>query len=190
MSALVASLQGLGAAGRERVLEQNTLYDTPGSNLRRGGCLLRLRVETPAASSLVPAGLHGAVLTFKASPVRETQGRKRTATKGLYKEKLERELAVRELTCWRRTLAVLGFHSGFRYEKYRSSFRLSHLHVDLDETPVGDFLELEGSPRSIQRVASALGYTSCDYIRATYWELYVADCKRKGSLVENMVFDT
>ena len=67
---LVRRLQSLGAVGRGRVLEQNTLYDTPESDLRRSGCLLRLRVETPAASSLVPPGLPGAVLTSKAPPVR------------------------------------------------------------------------------------------------------------------------
>jgi adenylate cyclase class IV len=57
-------------------------------------------------------------------------------------------------------LELLGFRPGFRYEKYRASFRLPNLHVDLDETPAGNFLELEGSPKAIERVAHALGYSA------------------------------
>ena len=186
---LLRRLQSLGAAGRGRVLEQNTLYDTPESDLRRSGCLLRLRVETPAASSLVPPGLPAAVLTSKAPPVREPHKRGRAVTESRYKERLERELAVQHPARWGHALDLLGFRPCFRYEKYRASFRLPNLHVDLDETPAGNFLELEGSPKAIERAAHALGYKRRDYIRATYWELYAAECKRKGRAVGNMVFD-
>jgi adenylate cyclase class 2 len=113
----------------------------------------------------------------------------RNAAKPRYKEKLERELTIRRPNRWPGRLKALGFRPAFRYEKYRTSLRLPRLHVDLDETPVGNFLELEGSPLAIERVAGALGYTSRDYLRDTYWELYAADCKRKGRIPGNMVFD-
>ena len=89
---------------------------------------------------------------------------------------------------WPHILKTLGFRPAFRYEKYRTSLRLGRLHVDLDETPVGGFLELEGAPEAIESTARALGYARRDYLRATYWDLYAADCKRRGRAIENMVF--
>ena len=182
LPALIGRLKRLGAIVRGRVLERNTLYDTPGSDLRRGGCLLRLRLETPAASPPVRAGLPRAVLTFKAPLASKRQNR--------YKEKLERELVIRHPGRLLRTLKELDFRPGFRYEKYRTSWRLPGLHLDLDETPVGNFLELEGLPTAIERVADTLGYAHRDYLRTTYWELYAADCERKGRVATNMMFDT
>ena len=78
----------------------------------------------------------------------------------------------------------------FRYEKFRTAYRLprSRLHLDLDETPVGVFLELEGEPRAIDRAARALGFAPSDYIRGTYWDVYAADCRRRGRIRRNMVF--
>ena len=49
-----------------------------------------------------------------------------------------------------------GLEPWFRYEKYRSTYRLPGLpgvKVELDETPIGDFLEVEGAARGIDRAA-------------------------------------
>ena len=57
MPALVRKLRSLKVRHLHgRVFEQNTLYDTPDSDFRSAGRLLRLRVETPARSRLLPAG--------------------------------------------------------------------------------------------------------------------------------------
>ena len=110
-----------------------------------------------------------------------------------YKEKLERELVVPgSPTHWDRKLRSLGLRPGFRYDKIRSTFRLRRLPglaIELDETPAGTFLELEGLPHDIDRAARALGYSSRDYYRGTYWDVYVADCRRRGITPRNMVFD-
>jgi adenylate cyclase class 2 len=188
LAALLGRLQRLRAVNLGRVFERNTLYDTPGADLRRAGCLLRLRIQTPAGSSLVPPGAPSAVVTSKAPPP-ATPARGRAA-EARYKERLERELAVTHPNRWPHILETLGFRPAFRYEKYRTSLRLGRLHVDLDETPVGGFLELEGAPRAIETTARALGYTRRDYLCSTYWDLYAADCKRRGRAVGNMVFDT
>jgi adenylate cyclase, class 2 len=180
LPALVRSLKRLGAKLHGRVLEQNTLYDTPSADFRRRGCLLRLRIETPAPSELLPGGARCAILTSKA-PVPEPGGRSR------YKERLERELAVEAPARWPSALRVIGLRPSFRYEKYRTTFRLPNLHLDLDETPVGTFLELEGPPRAIDRVARALGYAPGEYIKGTYWDLYAADCRRRGRRPGNML---
>jgi adenylate cyclase class 2 len=44
------------------------------------------------------------------------------------------------------------------YEKYRTTYMLGNVEVDLDEMPTGDFLEIEGPDgESIQRAAQQLG---------------------------------
>jgi adenylate cyclase, class 2 len=180
---LVRKLRRLGATHCGRVLERNTLYDTPDSDFRCRGLLLRVRTETPAPSTHVPAGPRRAVLTFKAPPSRHAP----RASKR-YKERLETELAIQHPANWPKILRALGLRPAFRYEKYRSSFNLGTLHADLDETPAGTFLELEGRPAQIDRAARALGYSPRDYMQATYWDIYAADCRRRGRIPKNMLF--
>ena len=179
--ALRRTLRRLGATSLGRVLERNALYDTPGGDLRRRGRLLRLRIETPAGLPGARGGSRRGVITAKA-PVRSPSGSR-------YKEKLEREREVRIPERWPSVLRALGMQPAFRYEKYRTAYRLPGLHLDLDETPVGDFLEIEGAPRGIDRAARALGFSPRDYIRGTYWDLYAAECRRRGRFPENMLFE-
>jgi len=180
LSELLRKIRRLHCVCKGRVFERNVLYDTPEGDFRRRGWLLRLRVETPAASKLLPAGRASAVVTSKA-PIPASRSSR-------YKEKLEREVAVRRPQSWADTLLSLGLYPAFCYEKCRTTFRLSGLHLELDETPVGAFLELEGSPRAIDRAARALGYAARDYFRGTYWDLYAAACRRAGKPIRNMVF--
>jgi adenylate cyclase, class 2 len=188
MAALLKKIRRLGAVSHGRVLEENILYDTPDSDFRRRGRLLRLRIETAAPdvsqTSLTRAydgRRQRAILTSKA-PV-AVSGTLR------YKEKLETETSVADIQSWKQAVKALGLHEGFRYEKYRTSFHLDSTHLDLDETPVGIFLEIEGSPRSIDRIARRLGFLARDYMRYTYWDLYAADCRRRGRKIENMLFE-
>src|SRR5579862_2393001 len=44
---MLRKLENLGARYESRVLERNTLYDTPDSDFRHHGALLRIRAETP-----------------------------------------------------------------------------------------------------------------------------------------------
>ncbi len=176
VSALLHNLRLIRATSRGRVFERNTIYDTPDSSLRRAGCLLRLRIETPVSP---PRGRLRAILTSKA-PLRSPSPR--------YKERLERELVIRKPRHWPHLLRSSGFNPVFRYEKYRTTFRLSGLELDLDETPIGTFLELEGAPGKIDRIARALGFSPRDYIRATYGELYAAHSRRHGRFPRNMLF--
>src|ERR1700722_14137626 len=85
-------LATLGARCESRVLERNTLYDTPDSDFRRRGALLRIRAETArplaGAQERSPArrsATHRTILTSKApAALRSLRDRR-------YKEKLERE---------------------------------------------------------------------------------------------------
>lgn len=177
---LIRQLRRLGAVAGGRVLERNALYDTSDSDFRRRGRLLRLRVETPAPVGAIRGGRRRAVITSKA-PVPGSESSR-------YKQKLEREQGVPSPERWNRILRSIGLRRSFGYEKYRTEFRLPGLHLDLDETPVGNFLELEGAPRDIDRVARRLGYSPRDYIRGTYWDLYTTDCRRRRRIPRNMLF--
>jgi len=182
---ILGRLSKLGAVLRGRVHEQNTLFDTRDSSFWRHGRLLRLRIQTPAPGNGSRGGPRTIILTAKAPP---SSGRLSSPKKMPFKERLESEVAVEKRLRWPRVLGELGFRAGFRYEKYRTSFRLGGLHLDLDETPVGNFLELEGAPSAIRRTARALGFVPKEHIRATYWDLYVADCRRAKRKPGNMVF--
>ncbi len=180
LSGVIREISSLRADCSGRVLERNTLFDTPDEDLRRRRRLLRIRIETSAPSSKVRGGLPRTIITSK-SPAP-------ASASSPYKEKLERELVLRSPRNWPASLRALGFRPGFRYEKFRTTFRLPGLHLDLDETPVGDFLELEGRPEAIDRVARALGFSRRDYIRDTYWDLYASECRRRGQIPRNLLF--
>lgn len=165
-------LARLGARQVRRVHERNVLFDSPQGALRRAGQLLRLRWTGDRA-----------VLTFK-SPIAPGQGRRR------YKVRREVEFAVRA-EAMRAMLVGAGLVEGFRYEKYRSSYRVPRagkVKLELDETPIGCFVELEGEPRAIDALARRLGYRPRDYLTANYFVLYAQHCRRRGAPVEPMVF--
>jgi adenylate cyclase, class 2 len=83
----------------------------------------------------------------------------------------------------------------FLYEKFRTTFRLPAskawargLLIELDETPIGTFVELEGPATAIDRAAAELGYSKRDYVLKNYLTLYVEECRRKGQQPVNMLF--
>jgi len=136
-----------------RQLEHNRVFDTSDGSLKGRGVLLRLR-------------RHGScnVLTMKTPP--QEPGT-------IYKVRDETEIVVPDFAVMEKILLGIGFRSCFRYEKYREGFRLDGTQVLLDETPIGCFIEIEGSPRAIDRVAARLGFSRDDYIRDSYHRLFL-----------------
>lgn len=172
LTAVRRQLRRLGWRVRvPRSFEQNTLFDTPRSDLRRRGALLRLRSV---------AGLHR--LTFKGPAGRSAH----------FKIRQEWETSVDDPAGARRLLIGLGFAPRFRYEKFRTEFvpRAGQQRgcVMLDETPIGDFLELEGSQGWIRGVARELGAAPRDFIARDYTQLYLDWCRRRGRRPTHMVF--
>ena len=161
----------LRAAGfrisRPRAFESDTILDTPDLRLRKAGCLVRVRDTR-----------NGAVLTFKGP-----------ATAVKYKSREELEIAVDNGGLLKTILSRLGFQPVFRYQKCRAEFRRDAGGLAmLDETPVGVFLELEGTPRWIDRTARELGFSEADYVTASYWQLYVDWCARRRRKPTHMLF--
>lgn len=188
---LIARLRQIGARRTARVYEENTLFDTQDRQFQRLQAILRIRREENADSrgkSVRKGQSKGApiegLLTFKGRVERQTSLRAR------YKEREEIEYRIKDAGRFARLLRRIGMRPWFQYEKYRTKYRTKEprFSIDLDETPIGVFLELEGPRRAIDRTARALGYSSDDYITASYLELYKAECFRKGSKVANMVF--
>ena len=65
-------------------------------------------------------------------------------------------------------LKELGLHVWFRYEKYREEFAHEDVIVAIDETPVGMFVEIEGSEAGIDAMAGRSAAAQSDYILDSY----------------------
>jgi adenylate cyclase class 2 len=90
-------------------------------------------------------------------------------------------------------LRALGFEPTFRYEKYRTEYQRPHAStgvVTLDETPIGNFFELEGPADWIDETAAQLGFNRGSYVLASYGRLYLDHCAAEGLQPTNMVFST
>jgi adenylate cyclase class 2 len=108
----------------------------------------------------------------------------------------EIETEVEDGDALRRVIEGLGMNAWFSYEKYRTTMKLpsseawaADLLIELDETPIGTFLELEGPAEAIDRAARELGHSKEDYITNSYLGLYLDECRRRGESPRNMVFD-
>lgn len=176
-------LRRLGARSLGRVHERNTLFDTDDHSLGRSGRVLRVRSTEQAQrgrGSRRGREKRNGLLTFK-SPV---EG-------GPYKVRKETEVTVDSAEQAERIMEGLGFRPWFRYEKFRTSYRLKglpRLVIDFDETPIGVFLELEGPPDSIDLAARRLGCGPEDYLRESYYELFERERERAGLAPGRMLF--
>jgi len=183
-----------------RVHELNVLFDTEDGGLAKRGQLMRIRTETSEPPRKAGRAKNKAsdlkqrvVLTFKRpvdgeEPVSKPHG-------GRYKVREELELEVSDGGTLTKIFDGLRLDGWFRYEKYRTTYKLGaaktwgkELLVEVDETPVGTFVELEGPAEAIDKAAEALGFSKRDYISKSYLELYVEECRRRGEQPRHMLF--
>jgi adenylate cyclase, class 2 len=149
-----------------RTHEWNTLYDWPGQKLRKRGELLRLRKYGERW-----------LLTHKAK-----------AWNGKHKSRTETETALVDGPGMELILRALGFRPTFHYEKFRAEWTDGKGYVVLDQTPIGDFGEIEGPPRWLDRTAAQLGIESADYITLSYAPMFLDWKKKNRSSAQNMTF--
>jgi adenylate cyclase, class 2 len=150
--------------------ETNVLFDHPKNSLGKQGKLIRIRRVGPDT-----------ILTYK-GPSKSSR----------YKKRQELEVHVSDADMLDDIFQHLGYQPVFRYEKYRTEYvkRSNPGKVLLDETPVGNFLELEGSPRWIDITARLLGFARSDYINESYGYLHMLFCREHGIQRKNMLFNT
>jgi adenylate cyclase class 2 len=150
-----------------RIFEANTVFDTPSQSIRDAQMLLRLRQVADRN-----------ILTWKGPTVYD-----------VHKSRPELEVTFSSFDTMRQILEHLGYSVYFRYEKYRTEFASPETGtVTFDETPIGNFLELEGTGRWIDETAARLGFSPEDYVLESYGRLYLAHCEKLAVQPLNMVF--
>ncbi len=85
-------------------------------------------------------------------------------------------------------LRGLGFAPTFWYEKYRAEWADGKGKVVVDETPIGNFCEIEGPSRWIDATAKELGVKPADYITKNYATLFLDWKQESGSAAGEMTF--
>jgi adenylate cyclase class 2 len=198
---LARALKRLGAkpvnAKAPRMHEMNLIFDTPDGGLAKHGQLLRIRTETPAPAKkgARSKAVARTVLTFKSPPEELAIGGLGPAGDRRHKVREEIETELMDGATMRRIFEGLGLRGWFRYEKYRTTYVLPGRHgwakgllIEVDETPIGVFVELEGGAAAIDRAAKELGYSARDYVLKNYLVLYVEECKRRGESSRDMLF--
>jgi adenylate cyclase class 2 len=129
-------LAGKAALRAPRVHEVNLRLDTPDHALLYTGRLLRLRQDTRSR------------LTYKGPGSEQGGARLRQ----------ELEFTVSDFDTTLHLFEALGYTIVLMYEKYRTTYELGEVEVVVDETPIGDFLEIEGPDgKSIRQAANELG---------------------------------
>ncbi len=170
----VGDLRGLAKALRaagfrlvtRRTHEMNTLYDLPGGTLRAREELLRVRK-------------YGAVWTLT-----HKSGSKRAR----HASRVELETGVADGKTMDLILRALGYAPSFRYEKFRAEWTDGKGGVVVDETPIGNYCEIEGAARWIDATAKKLGVKAGDYITKNYATLFVEWKSATGSAAVEMTF--
>lgn len=128
----------MGAEPHPKVFESNYCYDNDDAEIYKGGKLLRLRDDG------------NCTLTYKCKPSEQSDKYK------IYKEL---EVSVSDFKTMDAILKELGYHTACIYEKWRESFFIpGEAILCIDTLPFGVFLEIEGKPTAIDRIASNLGF--------------------------------
>ena len=133
----------------------------------------RLAPATPLCAS-------GSTATARTSPSRARSYLART------KVREELETTVGDGALLLRLFERLGFHVWFRYQKYREEFRHGDLVIAVDESPIGTFVELEGSEEDILAMARTLERPASDFVLDSYLALFRRHCAAQGSTATHL----
>lgn len=150
-----------------RHFEDNRLLDFLDRRLGSSQCLLRIRSAE---------GKH--LLTFKGPPRPE----------GIFKTREELETMLEDGDVLFQVFERIGMRVSFQYQKYRREFGWGGVHIAVDETPIGNYAEFEGSEAGIREVAEKMGIAEAQFLRSSYYTLYVEYCRAKGKAPEFMLF--
>lgn len=152
-----------------RHFEDNHLLDFADRRIASSRSLIRVRLVD---------GQHS--FTFKGPPRRE----------GIFKSREELETSIADGTILLQALDRIGLSVYFRYQKYRREYMLDGVHVAVDETPIGNYVELEGSEQGIVAAAEKLRIARPRFLRSSYYSLYLEYCNARGVTPGFMVFES
>jgi adenylate cyclase class 2 len=165
---------GLEAAGfhliTPRSFERNVLYDTPDRQMRARTEILRIRNYAGRC-----------LLTHKRLPDSGV-GEDR------HKHRIETETEVSDGEALAAVFLSLGLVSSFRYEKWRTEWSDGEGHCVVDETPIGNYAELEGSAEWIDRIAARLGINPSLYMTLSYGRLFDLWRQQHNSPAQDLTF--
>ena len=154
-----------------RQFETNVLYDTPDRRMRARTEILRIR------------NYDG----------RWTVTHKRIPDSGVgedrHKHRVETETEVADGAVLADIFTALGLVAAFRYEKWRSEWSDGEGHCVVDETPIGNFAELEGAPEWIDDGAARLGVLPSQYMTLSYGRLFEQWQAEHNSQAQDLTFD-
>lgn len=172
LNALEAALPRLGfRCETPRTFERNTLFDTPDHRLRNTTQILRLRRY----------GDHWVLTHKRTTPNGSPDTR--------HKKRIETETRVEDGDAVAAIFTALGYMPAFTYEKWRSEWSDNTGHCVIDETPIGQYAELEGPPEWIDRTLAALHIDHADVTTLSYGRLFENWQRDTGSPAQNMSFD-
>jgi adenylate cyclase, class 2 len=156
-----------------RHFEDNWMLDTAEGKLRGEKSSLRIRYAQSRG-----------IITLKAL----------SSTDSKYKIREELEAQTNEPTQMLAIFERLGYHTFFRYQKYRTVYKITLmdgkiLKAMFDETPMGNFLELEGTEEAVKFAINALQLNAGDYATTTYIGMQAERCRAAGRPLEDLVFN-
>jgi adenylate cyclase class 2 len=154
-----------------RAFESNVLYDTPDRKMRARTEILRIRSYAGKWT-----------VTHKRLP---DVGPGEDA----HKHRVETETEVGDGDVLAQIFLSLGMVAAFRYEKWRSEWSDGEGHCVIDETPIGDYAELEGEPEWIDRTAQRLGVARSAYVTLSYGRLFEQWRAEHHSEANDLTFD-
>ncbi|MGO8757227.1 MAG: class IV adenylate cyclase [Terracidiphilus sp.] len=172
LAALAAGLESAGfRLETPRSFESNVLYDTEDRQLRARTEILRIRSYAGRWT-----------LTHKRLPGAGMPGEDR------HKHRVETETEIADGGALAQVFLSLGLAAAFHYEKWRTEWTDGEGHCVIDETPIGDFAELEGAPAWIDRAAARIGVDPAQYITLSYGRLFDQWREQHRSTAENLTF--
>jgi adenylate cyclase, class 2 len=133
-----------------RIYERNMRYDNASKSLITSGIVLRLREDSRVR------------LTYKDPGVIENGIVSRT----------EIEVEVSDYSLMEAILGKLGYFPSMMYEKYRTTYKIMHTEVVLDEMPYGNFTEIEGDIDAIENVLDELRLSGHKRYTESYSRLF------------------
>jgi adenylate cyclase, class 2 len=161
-----------------RSFESNVLYDTPDRQLRARTEILRIRSYAGHWT-----------LTHKRLPGPGVPGPGHSDV-DRHKHRVETETSVAHGDALADFYLSLGLVAAFRYEKWRTEWIDGEGHCVIDETPIGNYAELEGASGWIDRAATRLGVDPSAYITLSYGRLFDQWRIEHCSAAEDLTFSS